>query len=342
MKKRFSLTLGMLMGLNVLFSQEYYVNPSVGLDTNAGTKEQPFKSIDEAVNTANQLTGEGDIVINLLPGSYVLHDKIVINPVRLFKSDNRLVIKAYYMPDDSEWSPELMPTIQSISKNNSSTFFNHSVGFLVASKNVSFKGIRFLGNSNPEVKYYYPITKEDMELENLRVTQCMFIGDKESAKIQGAIWAHGRHTVIDHTIFYECRNAILLFDNVSGFRVSNSIISGSYESAFWLGPEDMAFEFYNNVLLANSNLLVGRSEDLKYSSLFKESIISDEGKQVGYWSREKGEIVLIKKPNIKMKNISTQGSLHLIENEDASIPKRHLHLANWTLDRKEPGIFMNQ
>lgn len=333
-----------LLNVHLGYTQEYFVHPFEGSDTNNGTIENPVRSIEEAITRANRLTGEGAITINLMPGTYVLQDKLIINPVRMLNDSNPLTIKAYHMPDDEDWAPELMPTIQSISKNNSSTFFEHSVGFLIASNNVVFKGIRFLGNSNPQVKYYYPITKENKALKRLSVLQCMFIGDKESAKIQGGIWVHGPNTVIDHSIFYECRNAILLFDNVAGFRISNSIIYKSYESAFWLGPEDMEFEFYNNILLSNSNLLVGRSADLKYSSPFRESIISDNDTngKVGYWSREKGTIVPITNPNIKMINITNDNSLGIVENEEAVLPKRHLHVTNWTVDREEPGIFINQ
>lgn len=339
--KKQMLTYFLLLFMGSAISQEYFVHPHEGLDTNPGTMESPFKSIEKAVFTANLLTGSGDITIHLMPGTYVLENKIAINPVRVPTDSTSFIIKGHYLPDHSNWSPENMPTIQSISGNNSSTFFGHSVGFLVAARNVVFQGIRFLGNSNPQVKYYYPITKENPELGNLSVMQCMFIGDKESSKIQGGIWAHGPNNIVDHSVFYECRNAVLFFDNVEGFRISNSIIYKSYESAFWFGPEDMKFEFYNNVLSQNEHLLVGRSKDLKYSSPLQESIISG-GTKVGYWSRAEGRIVPIKNPDIVLTNISKSMSISIIENDGAVLPKRHLHLGNWSKKETAPGIFMKK
>ncbi len=76
-------------------------------------------------------------------------------------------------------------SLQSVSGNNSDAQFKHSVGFLVAANNVKFLGIKFTGNANPGVNYYYPITKEDSLLKGLEVSQCYFAGDRYSAPIQG-------------------------------------------------------------------------------------------------------------------------------------------------------------
>ena len=324
----------------ILQAQKYYVDPINGSDSNTGTIEAPLKTLDNTFERINKLTGKGDINVILLPGNYVLTDKIAIHPIRLMREGHTLTIQANTMPDDDEWSIEKMPIIQSVSPNNSTTLFNHSVGFLVASENVIFKGLKFLGNPNPTVNYYYPIAKEDAQLGKLEVHQCMFIGDKEASKIQGGIWANGPKTIVDHSVFYECRNAILLFENVGDFRVSNSIITKSYESVFWLGPEDMKFQFYNNVVSQNKTFLVGRSPSLKYSSAFENSIISDHETLVGYWSREKGGIIPIPKPNITLKNVEKNFSLQLNENETAAFPKNHLHLQKAAQTKlKGAGIF---
>ncbi|WP_230379652.1 hypothetical protein, partial [Microbacterium sp. ZXX196] len=71
-----------------------------------------------------------------------------------------LTIEAAVMPDDPEWLPGKMPVIQSASGNNSQTQFPHAIGFLVAAGNVALKGLKFIGNANPDVKYYYPVVRE--------------------------------------------------------------------------------------------------------------------------------------------------------------------------------------
>ncbi len=310
-----------------LNAQTYYVDANIGNDLNTGTYEAPFKSINKAVKQANTLTGNGTIVIKLLPGIYVLEDKIDINPVRILSDTSRYIIEADIMPDDQEWSPEKMPVIQSISANNSVTYFAHSLGFLVASDYVTIRGLKFVGNANPMVDYYYPIAKENENLSDLLIAHCIFIGDKEVSKIQGGVYVHGPQNTISHCVFYGCRNAILIFNNADGFTVEHTIVYNSYESAFWLGSEDYQFVFTNNVIVNNSNFLV-KPKDTKYSSPFSNSVIANNLGHVGYWSREDKKIVQIPEPDIKLDNIRSSGTVNLNKNMGVKLEKYHLHLKN--------------
>ncbi|WP_350285071.1 right-handed parallel beta-helix repeat-containing protein [uncultured Croceitalea sp.] len=320
----FSLFLFCIVRLS--FCQEIYVNAVTGNDSNDGGEKQPFKSISKAVGHANSLTGAGSISIKVFPGIYALDDRVDVNPVRVMTDSTRFSIEAVHMPNDTDWSQEKMPKILSVSDNNSETIFPHSLGFLVAAPHVTFKGLKFLGNGNPLAQYYYPIAKEDESLEDLEISQCYFIGNKEAAAIQGAIYAHGPKTKISNCVFYECRNAILLFNNVAGFSVERSIITKSYESAFWLGPDDMPFTFNNNVVVDNNNFIVGRSADLKYASALNNSIVANNNGYVGYWSREDQKIVPISKPDVNDNRVVRKAKVVLLENNSVQLPKRHLHL----------------
>ena len=325
-----------------LNAQVFFVDANNGNDNNPGALDKPFQSISKAVAAGNKLTGKGSIVIKVMPGIYSLKDKIAINPVRIMDDTSRYIIEAAIMPDDQSWAPEKMPVIQSISENNSITFFPHCVGFLVSSENVTIRGLKFLGNANPAVDYYYPITKEDQTLKDLEVSRCYFIGNKEAAKIQGGVWAHGPGNTISHSVFYQCRNAILFFDNVDGLSIKNSIITGAYESAFWLGPDNFRFEFSNNIIANNNNFLVVRSEEVKYSSAFSNSVIANNKGHVGYWSREKKGIVAIAKPDMVEKKIVRSGMVDFIENNDVKLTKEHLHLTKDSKGYKlKAGIFGN-
>lgn len=339
-KKIFITLLSTVLVLPVACGQDYYVDARNGLDINNGSMDLPFQTISKAVRIANELTGTGTIRIRILPGLYTLEDKVSINPVRVLDDTSRFIIEAFVLPDDSLWRTDQMPVIRSVSSNNSTTFFSHATGFLVASAHVTFRGLKFLGNASPDVKYYYPISKEDQTLKSLEVVQCVFVGDKESAKIQGGVWAHGQNNVISHCIFYECRNAVLLFNNVSGFRITNTIVYGAYESAFWFSPDDVEFEFSNNVISNNNNFLVGRSADLKYSSPFSNSIISYNEGFVGYWSRSESKIVGIDKPNIVLEGVSRKTQVEVIENHGVMLEKMHLHVKDpATGTRLNAGIF---
>ncbi|MEM1260691.1 MAG: hypothetical protein AAGH81_19360 [Bacteroidota bacterium] len=325
-----------------LYSQQYYVDPSGGNDLNNGTLEKPLKNIKTAVTRGNGVTGSGTIEIVLLPGLYLLQDKMVINPIRILNDTTEFIIKAYHNPNDTDWLPSKMPIVQSVSNNNSKTQFSHATGFLVASKNVRFEGIKFLGNSNPGVKYYYPISREDPSLENLTVEQCMFIGAKESSPIQGAIWAHGKKTKIENNVFYQCRNAILLFKNVEGFKISNNIISESYESAFWIGPVNPKFEFTNNVVFNNNAFIVG-NKNLNYNSIFNKNMIQSNKIPFGYWSRALKEIVRISKPKVTLKNQVTATKISQATNNEVALDKNHLHIDSNEMELiSKVGIFSNE
>ena len=113
-----------------VIAQDFFVNPSSGSDGNIGTMDKPFKTLTKAVQTANELTGKGSISIKLFPGRYILYDKVSINPVRILGDTEKFTIEALIMPDDSNWTPEKMPVIQSISDNNSITQMSHAVGLL--------------------------------------------------------------------------------------------------------------------------------------------------------------------------------------------------------------------
>lgn len=323
MKKLLILLIGFqFLSVFSLSSQTIYVDTNSDSQIGTGTIDDPFLSIEQAVLHANKFTGEGEIIIKLQPGIYLLNDKVDINPVRILSDTSRYIIQAAVMPNDTAWTPAKMPVIQSISGNNSNTQFPHSTGFLVASDFVTVKGLKFLGNPNPKVNYYYPISKENPNLEDLIVSECYFIGNKEAAKIQGGVWAHGPKNKVSHCIFYGCRNGVLFFNNVGGFTIENTIISGSYESAFWFGRENPSFKFTNNVIVNNANFLVG-PENLEYSSAFSNSVIINEG-FVKNWNRE--GLVDLTNPNIKLDNIIRTGVTHLQVNNDVEPDKFHLHL----------------
>ncbi len=340
MQQIFFLT-GLFWSLSFSFAaaQNVYVDALHGKDSNVGSKEEPFQSLAKAVHFANTQTGNGNLSIKLNPGLYLLESRIDINPVRVLHDTARYIIEASVMPDDEAWEPTKMPVIQSISANNSTTQFPHATGILVAASHVSIRGLKFLGNAQPEVNYYYPISKEDMRLADLEVSQCVFVGDKEAAKIQGGVWAHGPNNTISHCVFYGCRNGVLFFNNVEGFTIEHSIIYGAYESAFWFGPEDYDFNFSNNIIAHNACFLVG-PPDLKYSSPFSNSIISDNQTFVGFWSRANQAVKSLDKPNISLVQVQNSATIELEENYGVKLAPKHLHLSqNADGQALKAGIF---
>jgi hypothetical protein len=308
--------------LTSINAQTFYVNSQTGEDLNIGNTNNPLKTIQKAMEIANQLTGNGDITIKIMPGIYLLNDKIDINPVRILNENSKLRIEASILPGDSLWTPENMPIIGSSSPNNSKTQFEHSTGFLVASSFVEFRGIKFYGNANPLVKYYYPITRENPNLKKLVVSQCMFIGDINTAIIQGGIWAHGIDIVINHNVFYQCRNAVLLFQNINNSIISNNIIYNAYESAFWMG-DDQNMIFENNIISNCNYFWVGNPES-KIEFKISNSIITENKHFRGNWGRNG---LTESKQNFIETNINKIEKIKLIERDSEVIPESHLHIS---------------
>lgn len=311
--------------IQFICAQEFYVDAQKGNDSNKGVLNEPFQTIDKAVQVANELTGQGSISIKLMPGLYVLKDKISLNPVRVFQDTTRFCIEAYVMPGDSVWTPEKMPVVQSISRNNSNTQFPHATGFLFSSNNITVKGIKFIGNPNPDVTYYYPITRENPSLKGMEVSQCYFIAERNSTAIQGGVWAQGQGITITHCVFTQCRNAILLFRNINVCRITNNIIYDADESAFWIGENNKDFEFSNNVI-SRCQFFWTNSSGSAQTYPLSNSVITENKHYLGKWDNGKHEVVEMKENTFVEKNIVKKGEVTLINRTSEKFPRRYLHL----------------
>jgi len=246
-------------------------------------------------------------------------------------------IEATVMPDDPDWIPAKTPVIQSTSPNNSVTQFTHCAGFLVSRNNVSFKGLKFVGNANPDVTYYYPITRESETLRGLKVSQCYFIGEKNSAPIQGAIWAHGAGTHVDHCIFFDCKNALLLFKSIKDFSVTNSIISGAYEAAVWFGPFDAPFIFRNNII-THCEYFWLRPDNTAPAYVFANSFIVNNEHYMGFYTSN-GPVDAVNNGHMET-NIRKTGKIILSEVKTKGMPADYLNLTSESDGKDiEAGIF---
>ncbi|GAB4011774.1 hypothetical protein GCM10028808_26160 [Spirosoma migulaei] len=304
-------------------AQTLYVDATRGKDEANGTATDPIASLDKAVALARDFTGTESVTIKIYPGLYVLRQVLEIKTRSSSADTVRYSLEAVTMPDDPDWQPTKMPVIQSVSADNSTKQFAHAIGFLVAKNNVSFKGLKFVGNANPAVRYYYPITREDETLRGLSVSQCYFIGEKNSSPIQGAIWAHGGGTHVDHTIFYGCKNALLLFKSITDFALTNSIISGSYEAAVWFGPYESDFLFRNNVV-TNCEYVWLRAPDTTPKYTFSNSVIAGNAHYMGFYG-SKGAIEANETNQIEQ-GVKKTGTILLSEVKTNGLPPDYLNL----------------
>lgn len=320
-------------------AQTLYVDPVNGSNSAIGTAKNPLSSLSKAVKIASQFSGREPITIKLAPGLYTLTDQLVIKPLSKGNDTMKYTLEAAILPDDKDWQPSKMPVIQSISANNKNwANFDHCTGIQVERNNTRFSGLKFVGNANPAVIYYYAIERHFPELENMEVSQCVFIGDRNAAPIQGALFAQGKGIKVDHCIFYACKNALLLFLSLDGFSLTHSIIYGAYEGAIWFGKFS-EFNFSNNIIANNNCFWVGM-KDYPSHYTFSNSLITANKLFMGL--NNNGLIEPDEKNKPTMKNVQQTGSVLLNLNTTDTIPNNILHPSANSAGRNIPaGLFHN-
>ncbi len=324
--------------VSTLQAQTLFVDAVNGKDGGRGTDREPVATLQRAVEIATGFTGDLPVTIKLLPGLYSLSTKLTLRTAKTSGADYTL--EATMMPDDPDWQPWRMPVIQSLSGNNSTTQFTHSVGLLVARNKVHFKGLKFVGNPNPLVDYYYPITRENEGLNGLEVSQCYFIGDKNSAPVQSAIWAHGGGIRVDRCIFYGCKNALVLIKSIRDFSMTHSIVSGAYEAAIWYGSSVSPFVFRDNIVTGCSYFWV-RPENTRPGYTFSHSLLTNNEHLMGYYGNH-DDLHPLANDQSTESDVRKAGKVILVEVKTDGLPHDYLNLSPDSDGRDiDAGIFQH-
>jgi len=331
-----------------LSAQTLYVDIHKGNDSASGAIASPLKSLQKAVAMAEGFSGEEPVTIKLAPGLYELTGRLDLQTKNNGNGIAKYTFEAAIMPDDSMWSPASMPVIQSLSGNNNQKYFDHCSGIFADRANVCIQGVKFIGNPNPAVEYYYPVEKDTTGLNSLEILQCYFIGDRYGAPIQGALYVQGPGLRIDHCIFYCCKNVTLGFQNLRGFSITHSIIYGAYEAAIWYGeytknlPEP-PFEFRNNVV-AHCRYFWAATPGRNHAYYhFDHSLICENDNYVGMQNGKGGVMPLPLKEKYSETGVRKVGKVKLVEVRTEGFPWNYLNLASDS-DGKDigAGIFKKQ
>ena len=332
LEKKHPAALILLLGLLTFLSypvagQTLYVDANKGKNNATGTVSDPILTLDEAVAKTNLLTTNEPVTLKIGPGLYTLTHKLLIKTSSTSKNQV-YTIEAVTMPDDKDWQPAAMPVIVSLSGNNATYEFPHCEGFLIAKSNVTIKGLKFLGNPNTQVHYYYPIRREDKSLNGLNVSQCFFIGEANSAPVQSAFWTAGPGIHVDHCIFHNSKIAFVLGHNNSDFSLTHSIIDGAYNTAIWYGFNGTIpkFLFKNNIITNCYYVMVYPVEKGQPDFTFSDSYLVNNKNYLGNYPKAQDRFFADANKHIREVNIKKSGKIVFAAVEDDGITKNNLNL----------------
>lgn len=326
-----------------LTAQTLYIDALKGKAGESGTIDHPLASLEEAIMRTHSFTGQEPVCLKLAAGTYILTHQMSIKTADPAHDVQPYTIEAMELPDQNNWEQYKMPLIVSMSGNSVIKPFICSIGFTIEKQNVSFKGLKFMGNSNTDVTAYYAIKRDDRKLTGLTISQCYFIGEKDGRPIEGALWLTGEGIHIDHCIFSNAKTAIILAGTINDFSLKNSIITGSYESAIWLAGSGTPFIFSNNIII-NSKYVMVHPENKVLDYTFMDSNFFNNEHYIGVYGVPKDNTVPIPvpvdDPGIQENNINKSDKIELIEMNKSRVPRRYLNLSARSAGKNtEAGIF---
>lgn len=338
-----------------IVENKIYVNPTIGINTNTGTKENPLKSLSEAAKRVSAAEGEGAITVFLSAGVYGMSETADFNAKNWrFSKTNRLVIRAEILPDDANWNPAEMPIMIStmpfsVEKNDKGELTGgQNFGIMIQNSHVTIQGLRILGepvHENPSkgvLVRNYPIMWEGKNLEDFRVSQCLFMGNKYALPNHLGILANGKALEVDHCVFYGVKDAVVMWNSpATNSSMHHNLIVDSYGAIVWTWSATGDFKFYNNVI-SNANVLWILDKGEKESFSMENSVIvgynsylNKGGGPQGFGEKanpeklKTGKDVLLKK----------EGKLEIIEDQT---DKLFLHIKPGTLGSNiGAGLFLN-
>ncbi|SDJ18030.1 hypothetical protein [Chryseobacterium jejuense] len=332
-KHTFSFLL-LLLGIALGQAEQLYVNPKTGNDTNSGTKTQPLKTLLEAAKRVNVNKEPEATTIFLSEGVHLLTQTVVFTNDK-YTSANRLVIRADVMPDEAQWTPQKMPTVVTAVPPEPGIGGEEAKGIQPEVSHVTIEGLRFTGS--PDYSYIdgnnlrrsYPIWRDGKSLDDLLVTQCVFTGNVDVLPLHVGVIANGYGLVIDHCIFFNCKNPVVFWknDRKTGSRnaMQYSLVYGSYFSGVWTTKDTDGdrFDFHHNII-ANASTIWIREKGSTRRYKASDCLFADYTNLAGFGSGPLSGNNATSTDFLEMKNVQTTGTV-TIEKDQSK--RNYLQLA---------------
>lgn len=339
----------LLILLNLLWvkAEQLNVNPKTGNDTNTGSKAQPLKTLAEAARRVNQNKDQKETTIVLSEGVHVLTQTVLFNNDK-YSLNNRLVIRAEVMPDDTDWTPDKMPVILTAVPLEPGVGGEEAKGIQPEISHVTIAGLRFTGSpdytylNNNNLRRSYPIWRDGKKLDDLLVTQCLFAGNVDVLPLHVGVIANGYGLVIDHCVFFNCKIPVVFWknDGKSGGRsaMRYSLVYGGYFCGVWTtqGTNGDEFDFHHNIIAHTSTIWIREKGSIRgYKA--SDCIFVNYDKLAGYGSGPLSGSDATSTVFLEMKNIQTNGTV-TIEKDQSK--RNYLQLAEGSMGSElKAGLF---
>jgi hypothetical protein len=316
-----------------------YVDSASGNDINPGTKEKPLRTIARTAAIVNDGSEPGPTIIKIEPGAYCVTEMVVFENSRQYTNEKRFVIEATALPDEPNWTPALMPVVLSTVKGEGPSTEKHAIALKIEVNHATVQGIKFLGNPRPRT-WGYSIFRAGKGLEDLIVTQCMFVGDEQALPYNCPICANGQGVVVEHCIFYKCDIPAIFWDAEGGVSKGNAmrycIVDGADIAAVWTCQTDVDFDFHRNIVTRGQYFWM-RAPNNRKKYRISDCVVTDNKYNSGYGTA--AQIFGQTGPEVSFeeKNVIKEGTIQLekaIVTADAlSVvrPRGYLHVLPETL-----------
>jgi hypothetical protein len=274
---------------SIAVSQVVYVDSRAGRDENAGTNERPVRTLRRAAEIVNAGEEPAPATVKLSPGIYNLTESVAFGGTRPYSEESRLVIEASIPPDDPRWRPALMPIILSTEdpgKQDNPDKLTETYGLKIEVSHVTIRGLKFLGNALSR-NWHCCLSRIGEDLDDLLVTQCMFVGDKDTSDIYCAALATGDRFVVDHCIFRNCHACTVFWDGPRGIAgkgcsMRYCIVDGAYIAGVWTCQTADDFEFHHNIVTRSEYFWMRKDTDGSRRYRVHDCIVTDNKHYSGY------------------------------------------------------------
>jgi pimeloyl-ACP methyl ester carboxylesterase len=322
-----------------------YVDSDAGNDTNSGGQGQPVRTIARAAQIVNGSSDPGPSTIRLAPGAYCITETVTFENSRAYTKDKRFVIEAAVLPDANDWTPDKMPVVISMMQGRGTDTKKFAAAMKIEVSHAMVRGVKFLGNPRANTWSYF-LFRMGRQLDDLVVTQCLFVGD-EAVPYNIPIIANGQQLVVDHCVFYKCDIPVIFWDAEGGISRGDAmrycIVDGADIAAVWVCQTADDFEFHHNVI-TRSQYVWMRSPRNQTTYTMRDCVITDNQYDSGYGTAERVSGPSGPEAAFKQENVVRNGTVTLIKPEmtpeaPSVRPREYLHVAPRSAGCNLAGLF---